>query len=74
MSALGQSLPMLSAPLPINVRYASNSDQIADAAGCPLSANSGHTEEHAPICQSNIRNKNPGVLPGTFILDQVLVI
>ncbi len=41
MSALGHSLPMYSAPVPINVRYASDSDQIADAAGCRLSAKSG---------------------------------
>jgi hypothetical protein len=40
-----------------------------------LGAKSRYAEEHAPICQSNIRNKkNPEVLPGTFILDQALVI
>jgi hypothetical protein len=32
-----------------------------------------HAEEHAPFCLPNIRNK-PGTLPGTFILDQALVI
>jgi predicted O-methyltransferase YrrM len=36
---------MYSAPVPINVRYASNSDQIVDEAGCRLSANSGHCEQ-----------------------------
>jgi hypothetical protein len=37
-------------------------------------ANSRHAEERAPICLSNIRNKKLGILPGTFILDQALVI
>jgi hypothetical protein len=42
MSALGHSLQTDSAPVPINVRYVSDSDQIADEAECRLSANSGH--------------------------------
>jgi hypothetical protein len=74
MSALGHSLPLHSAPVPINVRYASDSDHSRAKFVCPLSANRSHAEEHAPICQSNIRNKNPDVLPGTFILNQALVI
>jgi hypothetical protein len=38
MSALGHSLQTHSALVPINVRYASDSDQIADEVGCPLSS------------------------------------
>jgi hypothetical protein len=34
MSALGHSLQTHSARVPIYVRYASDSDQIADEAGC----------------------------------------
>jgi hypothetical protein len=37
-------------------------------------AKSGYAEEHARIRQSIIREKNPGVLLGTFILNQALVI
>jgi hypothetical protein len=42
MSALGHSLQTLFAPVRTNVRYASDSDQIANAAECRLSARSGH--------------------------------
>jgi len=41
MSALGQSLPIRSAPVPNNVRYASNSDRILRRSEMTLSANSG---------------------------------
>jgi hypothetical protein len=42
MSALGQSRPIHSAPVPNNVRYASNSDRILRRSEMTLSANSGH--------------------------------
>jgi hypothetical protein len=60
--------------VPINVRCYSNSDRFLRRGETTLSAKSRQAEEHVPICQSNIRNQNPGVLPGTFILDQALVI
>ena len=45
MTVKGHSLPIHSARVPINVRYASDSDQIADEAVCRLSANSGRTAQ-----------------------------
>ena len=42
MSALGQSLPIRSAPVPNNVRYASNSDRILRRSEMTPCANRGH--------------------------------
>src|ERR1700730_9486875 len=62
MSALGQTLPIHLAPVPINVRYASNSDQIADEAECPLSAKSGHTVLVLRHRSSKKPRQKPGLL------------
>ena len=45
MSALGQTLPRHSPPVPVNVRYASNSDPIAVDTGCRLSAITRHRDK-----------------------------
>jgi hypothetical protein len=74
MSALGHSRPSSPRPKSMFVRCYSNSGQARRRLECPLSANSGHAEEHPPICQSNICDQNPGILPGIFILRQALVI
>jgi hypothetical protein len=51
---MGQSLPTHSAPVPTNVRYASNSDQIADMPGTTLSARSGHRNAKAAITDTGL--------------------
>jgi hypothetical protein len=56
MSALGHLLQMHSAPVPMNVRYASDSDQIADAPRRPLCAKSRHPR--VPVKRAARRNRH----------------
>ena len=50
VSALGHSLPMHSAPVPINVRFTPKSGHSSVDHQCPLSAKSGHsTKPHEDV-------------------------
>src|ERR1700740_2965816 len=62
MYALGHSLQTHSTPVRTNVRYASDSDQIADELGCRLSANSRHRDFLCHLVVSNLPVRVAGVV------------
>jgi len=51
-----------------------DSDRIVDILAGMSRTKSREAEEHTSICQSTSRNKKAGVLPGTFISDQMPLI